>query len=754
MQNSTKYTDYDESLKLSDEKYRQLYERNLSGIYRIRMDGQIIDCNQSFANILGYHSVEDLLHNSNSFQFYKDRNIRENLLKELILNKSIISKRLELVRLDKKEIFVLMSASIIYNNNKIDYIEGNIIDITDLVKAEISLEVTKQQYKNLIDQSSFGILILFDLEVQFINSKGIDILKYTKESDVLGKKVTDIILLEDNLLESDINYVNQGNKLSVQDRIFINNDKKRLDVETRVTSIDYNGKDCILITFLDVTSKKQIEEEKKRAELAETSNTLLKAEIKERIKVENQLTLSQSYTNGIIESSIDMIYTASINGTINEFNKAANKEFGYSKSDIIGKSLNILFANEKECNNVIKKLEENGQFIGEVVSKRKDKSLFISYLSVSYLFNTEGIVMGIMAISRDITELKLAEEELKKSEELNKLQAAKLNTVIESSSHYFFTVDKNHRIISFNSNFKNDLKLLQQVKLKENDDFFLSMGINSKREKVKWERYFRISFSGKHFHFENEQKDRLGNTHYREVFINPIKKENGEIDELSIIGRDITEKKLAEKNLQDSLKQKEILLKEVHHRVKNNMQVISSILNLQSAYVKDIKTLQILKESQNRIKSMAFIHESLYTNDDFSQIDFSEYITNLVQNLFRTYDVFDDNIILDLQIDRVYLNLDSAIPCGLIVNELISNSLKYAFDINSGGIIKIMLTLEKDAVVLTVGDNGKGIPQDLKIEDSQTLGLQLISSLVEQLEGELSLDRQNGTIFTIKFKMD
>ena len=359
-----------------------------------------------------------------------------------------------------------------------------------------------------------------------------------------------------------------------------------------------------------------------------------------------------------------------------------------------------------------------------------------------------------MAISRDITELKLAEEELKKSEELNKLQAAKLNTVIESSSHYFFTVDKNHRIISFNSNFKNDLKLLQQVKLKENDDFFLSMGINSKREKVKWERYFRISFSGKHFHFENEQKDRLGNTHYREVFINPIKKENGEIDELSIIGRDITEKKLAEKNLQDSLKQKEILLKEVHHRVKNNMQVISSILNLQSAYVKDIKTLQILKESQNRIKSMAFIHESLYTNDDFSQIDFSEYITNLVQNLFRTYDVFDDNIILDLQIDRVYLNLDSAIPCGLIVNELISNSLKYAFDINSGGIIKIMLTLEKEVVVLTVGDNGKGIPQDLKIEDSQTLGLQLISSLVEQLEGELSLDRQNGTIFTIKFKMD
>lgn len=754
MQDITQDKEYEKALELSELKYKQLFQRNLLGIYRTTFDGRVIDCNPAFARIMGYDSVEEMLSYENGIHFYPNRKTREELLNQLIEKKTILSKRIELLKKDKSTIHILLSASVIFNsNNEIDYIEGNIIDIDDLVKAERNLELSRQQYKNLIDQSSFGILIVFENEIQFINTKGLSILKYRSEKEVINKKIDQVIGLEDSTLFSDIKYVNEGNSFGTQDRVFINNEDKRLNVETRINKIHYNEKDCTLITFIDVTTKKQIEEEKKRAELAETSNALLKAEIQERIKVENQLTLAQSYTNGIIESSIDMIYTAGINGTISEFNSAATKEFKYSKKEIIGKSLTILFANEKECNSVINELEENGQFVGEVVSKRKDNSVFISYLSVSYLFNTKGIVMGIMAISRDITELKLAEEELKKSEEKNKLQAAKLETIIESSSHYFFTVDKQHRIVSFNSNFRYDIESLTQKQVRENNDFFSIMNIEDKIERAKWERYFKIGFSGEHFYFENEQKDLNGNSHFREVFINPIKKEDGEIDELSFIGRDITEKKLADRNLKESLKQKEILLKEVHHRVKNNMQVISSILNLQSAYVKDVNTLQILKESQNRIKSMAFIHESLYTNEDFSRIDFSEYITNLVRNLFRTYDVFDDNITLDLKIDKIYLNLDAAIPCGLIVNELISNSLKYAFDVNSVGIIKIMLTLENDLVVLSIGDNGKGIPKDLDIENTETLGLQLISSLVEQLEGEMILNRDNGTHFIIKFKM-
>jgi PAS domain S-box-containing protein len=755
LQDITEKKEYENALEKSEEKFRQLYERNLSGVYRSSLTGQVLDCNPAFAKILGYSSVEEVLSEGNALNFYSKQQDRIGFIEEILEKKSVKSKRIELKTKDGNVIYILISSSVIYNDdNDVKFIEGNIIDITELVEAEKNLQVSKEQYKNLIDNSNYGITIIHEKKIQFINGKGIEILKYESAFELLYKPIEDFIPEGEMLIYQDIKFVKEGNSLGVQERKIIDRKGKTIDIELRANIINYNEKECVLFTFIDITTKKQIEEEKKRAELAESANLLLKEEIQERIKIENQLTLSQSYTAGIIESSIDMIYTAGINGYINEFNLAARKQFNYDKNEVLGHSMNELFADQKECNLVFSILENEGQFVGEVKSIRKDRSIFISYLSISYLYNTQGIVMGIMAVGRDITDIKEAEEILRRSEEKNKLQAAKLNTIIESSSHYFFMINKSYQLISFNENYVNDIELFYNQHIKFGKDFFESSNISDKKVKEKWINYFKVGFSGDHFHFEIEQIDQLNTKHYREVFINPIIKDDGSVDELSCIAHDITEKKVAEKSLKESLTEKEILLKEVHHRVKNNMQVISSILNLQSAYVTDPGTLQILKESQNRIKSMAFIHESLYTNKDFSKIDFSDYISNLVRNLFRTYDVFDDTIKLELNIEKIYLNLDLAIPCGLIMNELISNSLKYAFDIHKGGIIKIMLTLENEFVKLEVGDDGIGIDEAIDIENTQTLGLQLISSLVEQLEGELDLDRSNGTKFTIKFKKD
>src|ERR1019366_8818117 len=158
-------------------------------------------------------------------------------------------------------------------------------------------------------------------------------------------------------------------------------------------------------------------------------------------------------------------------------------------------------------------------------------------------------------------------------------------------------------------------------------------------------------------------------------------------------GHDITEKKVSEEKIKQSLQEKDVLLKEVHHRVKNNLQVISSILNLQSSYVKDKKTLEILRESQNRIKSMAFIHESLYQTKDFSNINLTEYVTSLANNLVHSYQSFEDQVDLELKIQDIYLNLDIAIPCGLIINEILSNALKYSFQKNEKGKIGIRLSI-------------------------------------------------------------
>ncbi len=241
----------------------------------------------------------------------------------------------------------------------------------------------------------------------------------------------------------------------------------------------------------------------------------------------------------------------------------------------------------------------------------------------------------------------------------------------------------------------------------------------------------------------------IGKTEKEMVFENRYSRVNA--NEVIVITRDITDNIEFETQLINSVKEKEILLKEVHHRVKNNLQVISSILNLQSSYVDDEKTLEIINESQNRIRSMSYIHESLYQTKDFSSIDFHDYITNLVQNLVHSYQIFSGKTKLNLDIARVQLGLDQAIPCGLILNELVSNSLKHAYS-EAGGEIQIEIKEENNKVIIRVEDFGSGLPKGFKIEESETLGLGLVDTLIDQIDGELILKTETGTKYLIIFE--
>ncbi|MDR4505994.1 MAG: ammonium transporter [Candidatus Scalindua sp.] len=207
----------------------------------------------------------------------------------------------------------------------------------------------------------------------------------------------------------------------------------------------------------------------------------------------------------------------------------------------------------------------------------------------------------------------------------------------------------------------------------------------------------------------------------------------------------------------NSLKEKELLLREIHHRVKNNMQVMSSLLRLQTRNVTDEKTLEMAKESQNRIKVMALIHEKLYRSQDFANVEFNDYIKDLVNDLFLSYKVSSSDIELTMNIDTISLGIDTAIPCGLIINELVSNSLKYAFPKGKAGEIRISLHritgLTSDMFELIVSDNGVGISEELDLSNTQSLGLRLITNLAEnQLQGKIEIDRKQGTKFQITFK--
>ncbi|MBW4667017.1 MAG: PAS domain-containing protein [Cyanomargarita calcarea GSE-NOS-MK-12-04C] len=214
---------------------------------------------------------------------------------------------------------------------------------------------------------------------------------------------------------------------------------------------------------------------------------------------------------------------------------------------------------------------------------------------------------------------------------------------------------------------------------------------------------------------------------------------------------DITARKQADIQLKASLKEKELLLKEIHHRVKNNLQVISSLLRLQAGYIKDEQALDVFRDSQNRVRAMALIHENLYQSSDLARIEFSDYIQKLINNLIRCYGV-NRNITIKLNIDKILLRIDTAIPCGLIINELVSNALKHAFvDGATGEIYVDFIYLDKGKFTLSISDNGVGVPKDIEFYRKKSLGLQLVWNLVEQLEGTIAYNTKLGTLFTIAF---
>ncbi|HEY9711136.1 MAG TPA: histidine kinase dimerization/phosphoacceptor domain -containing protein, partial [Oculatellaceae cyanobacterium] len=215
---------------------------------------------------------------------------------------------------------------------------------------------------------------------------------------------------------------------------------------------------------------------------------------------------------------------------------------------------------------------------------------------------------------------------------------------------------------------------------------------------------------------------------------------------------EIAEHKLTEAQLKELLSEKEILLQEIHHRVKNNLQVISSLLDLQSQYIEDKVMQEIFRTSQRRIKSMSLIHEQLYQSKNFAKVNFAEYLNNLVVDLFETYGINTDKITIELNLDEINLNISTAINCGLIVNELVSNSLKYAFPTGTEGTIDISLFSDIDRnCTLIVRDNGIGFPKNLDLKNLKSLGLQLVRLLANQLKATLELNGSAGTKVYLKF---
>jgi len=357
---------------------------------------------------------------------------------------------------------------------------------------------------------------------------------------------------------------------------------------------------------------------------------------------------------------------------------------------------------------------------------------------------------GISVYLEDISARKRAEEALTKSKEM-------LHAALDNIPDVFVIYDPDRKIRFINQ---------AAVKLtgRQISDFL------GKKDEEAWpdsvtSRYLpqlrRAVQTRRPQHFEMTQHIPGGKLYTSMVTYVPLLDERGEVYQVLGITNDITARKCAEEelkkahgNLHASLKEKETLLRELYHRTKNNMQVISSLLNLQAASVKDDSVKQIFRETRNRIQGMSLIHEKLYKSRDLYRVDLGEYIKELVEGILGTYGPKGDKIALQTDLEPVPVSIDTAIPCGLIINELISNSFKHAFPGERQGAIRVSLHGNgNDDIELGYADNGVGLPKDLDMDKTASLGLKLIYSLAsKQLGGTVRLLSEKGTEFRIKFR--
>lgn len=464
-----------------------------------------------------------------------------------------------------------------------------------------------------------------------------------------------------------------------------------------------------------------------------------------RYKKEKKLKENENKYRKIFNNEFDMIHINIIkNGIPGKFidvNKVGIERLGYTYNEFLNMTPADITAheNQSEVQKNAYNIFEKGYYEFEIIQQAKNgRKIPVEVKSTLIELKGEKVVLSI---TRDITESKKAEQALKESEKKYRDLAELLpQTVFETDLNGTITFVNRvgHQIFGYTPVELN--KGINMIQILVHED--RARAIKNNQRILNGER---LPFG----EFTALKKD--GNTFPIIVNTNPIIQED-KIMGLRGILVDITELKDAENKIKSSLKDKEVLLKEVHHRVKNNMQIISSLLNLQIGYLNDEDAINVLKESQDRVKSMAMIHERLYLSKDLAQINFTDYIQNLVSNLFHSYNIKESQITPILKIEDVNLNIETAIPCGLIINELISNCLKYAFPNKMMGEIIITLKSIEDMFELNICDNGIGLPENININTIKTLGILLVKSLTEQLDGKISIKRRNGTQFKIIFK--
>lgn len=467
---------------------------------------------------------------------------------------------------------------------------------------------------------------------------------------------------------------------------------------------------------------------------------LYKNQMEKKVKKSNK-----SFYKVIFENTGTSTVIIEEDMTLSLVNTEFSQLTGYSKKEIEGKlNWTEFFASDdlpmmKEFHALRRINPDDAPRNYEARLITRNNDIRTVYLTVALLPGTKKSMASIV----DLTELQRSKKEIEKSKK-------KFKTIFENAAEAMILFDRYGTILEANdkieeiSGFRKEelighkfMKLLPKVKI----------------EYLKALKAFKDIISGNELkQVEWTIKNKAGKEIVFMAHPSVLRTEN-RIDGLVMIIEDVTDRKRVENTLRTSLEEKEVLLREIHHRVKNNLQIISSLLSLQCIQLDDTETVDVLRECQGRVRTMAMIHENLYQSKDINHINFGNFVKKLLSDIFYSYRVDPRSIKLTTNVENVDIGIETAMPCGLIINELATNSIKHAFP-NGTGNISVELTssgLNNDSFILIFDDDGIGLPENLTPENTKKLGLMVVNTLSNQLNAEMEIDRSNGTRFIFNF---
>ncbi|MCC7557759.1 MAG: PAS domain S-box protein, partial [Methanobacteriaceae archaeon] len=575
--------------------------------------------------------------------------------------------------------------------------------------AETSLLESEEKYRALFERSINPILVLDE------NGYCIDLNRSAREffenpnMQLKNQYINDLLIFD-----MDLNYNNDFWKTGGSFEANYSTDSKIKYLDISFNPVKIKNSLIIFGIAKDVTSQK-------------------KAEISLKEKEEEYRLLIENQTDYIIKFDLD--------GLLRFVSPSYCEILGRIEEELLGKSFIPLLHEEDrhktdKAIDLLYKPPYTSYIEQRVQTKNGWRWIAWAYKSI---VDDNNKVTGFVGVGRDIHDQKMAQEALKESE-------SKYRSIFENTGAMTMIFDENMDISLVNSEFEKFSGYLKKEiqGLKNVSDFVVREDLS----RIKgYHRLQRINPDAIPKNYEVQLVNRKGEV--KEFFATFDMIPGTRKGIISFM--DITDRKVAENKIKKSLREKEILLREIHHRVKNNLQIISTLLELQCDQIKDEEVMELYRESENRIQSIALIHENLYQSDDLASIQIDEYINNLLNDLMNSYGI-ESSVNLNIDVDRITLGIETAIPCGLIINELVSNSLKYAFPNGTSGNIYLSLKEKDDGTFkLLISDDGSAFPSDFEEKKNRTLGLQLVNNLVKQLDGDLDFNKEKKE-FKINFK--